>query len=317
MKAMQYRGYGGPEQIELAERPAPRPAPSQLLVRVAASSVNPVDWKLHSGQYRWIMPVRFPSIPGFDIAGEVVETGAQVTRFQPGERIFAMSDTRPGGASAEYAVVGEGAAARMPSTLSAEEAAAIPLAGLTALQALRDLGRVAAGKRVLVIGASGGVGHFAVQIASSLGADVTAVCSGRHADRVRALGANRVIDYTRQSDFSGPRPYDVVLDLVVHQPVRAHLALLARDGIQVSSLPSFGRVLAASLLPLCSKRRVRIARVEPRGEDLDQLRALCDTGRLRPVIDREFRLEELAAAHACSARGTAAGKIAIVVGAEF
>ncbi|HSC95493.1 MAG TPA: NAD(P)-dependent alcohol dehydrogenase [Burkholderiales bacterium] len=315
MKAMQYRGYGGPDQIVAAEVPVPQPGPSQLLVRVAASSVNPVDWKLHNGHYRWLMPVRFPSIPGFDVAGEVVETGAQVARFKAGDHVFAMSDARAGGASAEYAVVGEGAAARMPSNLSAPEAAAVPLAGLTALQALRDLGHVAAGKRLLVIGASGGVGHFAVQIAKYCGAEVTAVCSSRHVEMVRGLGASRVIDYTSESDFRGPQPYDIVFDVVVNRPVSGFLRLLAPDGIYVSSLPSFGRVAAAFYLPLCSKRRVRVARVAARGEDLDQLRALCDAGKLRPVIDRVLRLEELAAAHAYSARGTTTGKIAIVIGA--
>lgn len=316
MKAMQYRGYGGPDQIGSAEVPVPRPGPSQLLVRVAASSVNPVDWKLHGGQYRWLMPVRFPSIPGFDVAGEVTETGTQVTRFKPGDRIFAMSDVRPGGASAEYAVVGEAAAARMPARLPAREAATVPLAGLTALQALRDLGHISAGKRVLVIGASGGVGHFAVQIARSYGADVTAVCGSRHVDMLRNLGVDSFIDYTRQSDFRGPQPYDIVLDLVVNRPVREFLPLLAPDGIHVSSLPSFGRIAAGWLLPLGSKRRVRVASVKARGADLDQLRALCDSGKLRPVIDRVFRLDELAAAHAYSRRGSTSGKIAIVVREE-
>jgi 2-desacetyl-2-hydroxyethyl bacteriochlorophyllide A dehydrogenase len=310
---MRYRAYGGPDQIESAEVTAPRPSLSQLLVRVSASSVNPVDWKLHNGQYRWIMPVRFPSIPGFDVAGEVVETGSQVTRFKAGDPIFAMSDLRPGGACAEYMVVGEGAAARMPASLPALEAAAVPLAGLTALQALRDLGRVAAGKRVLVIGASGGVGHFAVQIAVSYGAEVTAVCSTRNLDMAHRLGARRAIDYTRQSDWRGPQPYDIVLDLVVQDPVHRHLPLLARDGVHVSALPSFGRIAAAFTLPFCSKRRVRVASVSPRGQDLDQLRALCDAGKLRPVIDRVFRLDDLAAAHAYSQRGRTSGKIAVAL----
>lgn len=313
MMAMRYRGYGGPEQIESAEIPAPRPAPSQLLVRAAASSVNPVDWKLHNGQYRWLMPVRFPSIPGFDVAGEVVETGVQVTRFKAGDRVFAMSDLRPGGASAEYMVVGEGAAARIPASLSALEAAAVPLAGLTALQALRDLGGIAAGKHVLIIGAAGGVGHLAVQIARSHGAEVTAVCRGAHAETVRSLGAHRAIDYTQQSDLRGLRPYDIVLDLAVRAPVRSHLSLMAKNGVHVSALPSVGRIAAGLLLPLCSKRRARVVSVRPRGEDLDQLRALCDAGKLRPVIGRVFRLEELAAAHACGQRGGTAGKIAIEI----
>ncbi|HWR88382.1 MAG TPA: alcohol dehydrogenase catalytic domain-containing protein, partial [Acidiferrobacterales bacterium] len=121
MMAMQYQGYGGPDLLKPAELPVPRPAASQLLVRVAASSVNPVDWKLHNGQYRWIMPVKFPSTPGFDLAGEVIEVGTQVTHFKPGDRIFAMLDRRPGGANAEYVVVGESAAARLPANLTAQE----------------------------------------------------------------------------------------------------------------------------------------------------------------------------------------------------
>jgi NADPH:quinone reductase-like Zn-dependent oxidoreductase len=169
MKAIQCRGYGGPDQLAEAEVPVPQPVPSQLLIRVAASSVNPVDWKLYSGRYRWLMSVRFPAIPGFDVAGEVTEVGAQVTRFKPGNHIFAMLDTHSGGASADYAVVGERAVARLPAKMPAREPAALPLAGLTALQALRGLGKVTAGKRVLIVRASGGVGYFAVQIERAMG----------------------------------------------------------------------------------------------------------------------------------------------------
>jgi NADPH:quinone reductase-like Zn-dependent oxidoreductase len=236
-----------------------------------------------------------------------------VTRFKAGDRIFAMSDVRPGGASAEFMVLGEGAAACMPASLPALEAATVPLAGLTALQALRDLGRVAAGKRVLVIGASGGVGHFAVQLAAHYGAEVTAVCGTRNLDMVRRLGAHRAVDYARDPDLRGPQPYDIVVDLVVGSPVHRQLPLLARDGVQVSVLPSFGRIAAAFYLPLVSRRRVRIVSVKPSGVDLDALRALCDAGKLRPVIDRVFRLEDLAAAHAHSRSGRTTGKIAIAV----
>jgi NADPH:quinone reductase-like Zn-dependent oxidoreductase len=218
MKAIQCRGYGGPDQLAEAEVPVPQPVPSQLLIRVAASSVNPVDWKLYSGRYRWLMSVRFPAIPGFDVAGEVTEVGAQVTRFKPGNHIFAMRDTHSGGASADYAVVGERAVARLPAKMPAREAAALPLAGLTALQALRDLGQVTADERMLIVRASGGVGHFAVQLAKSYGAQVTAVCSGPHVDMVRGLGADYVIDYTKQPEFSSTQPYDIVLDLVVQRP---------------------------------------------------------------------------------------------------
>ena len=314
MKAMQYRDYGTPDQLQRVDVPIPCPGPTQLLVRVMATSVNPVDWKLHNGQYRRIMPVRFPSIPGFDLAGEVTEVGAQVTRFKPGDRVFAMLDRRPGGTCAEYATVGEQAAAHLPVNHTPQEAAALPLAGLTALQCLRDLGRIASGQRVLIIGASGGVGHLAVQIAKSYGAGVTAVCSGRSAELMRRLGASRTIDYTQTSDLSGPQPYDLVLDLVARLPLRQLLALLTADGVYVTSLPSASRIVAAVLLPFVSRRRVRIAGVKSRGVDLEVLSRLCETGKLRPVIERTFGLEELAVAHVNSQQGRTVGKIVIQVG---
>lgn len=316
MKAMQYQRYGDPGQLRLAEAPRPQPGASQLLVRVAASSVNPIDWKLHDGSHRWLVPARFPSTPGFDFAGEVAEAGARARRFKPGERVYGMSDRRPGNASAEYVVVGEAAVARRPANLSAVEAAALPLAGLTALQCLRDLGGIRAGQRVLIIGASGGVGHLAVQIAKAYGARVTGVCSGRHVALVRDLGADRVIDYTRERDFLAQGAWDLILDTVVRAPVPRLLAALAPRGVYVSTLPSAGRVAAALLLPLASRKRVRIVLVKPRGADLEALTRLCEEGALRPVIEKRFALADLAAAHAHSRKGRTGGKIAVVVGGE-
>ncbi len=315
MKAMQYRGYGGPEQLQLADVPPPRPAANQLLVRVAATSVNPVDWKLHSGQYRLIMPVRFPSIPGFDIAGEVVEAGGAVSRFQPGARVFGMLDPRRvrGGAAAEYAVLNAEACAAAPANLALREAAAIPLAGLTALQLLRDLGGIAPGKRVLIVGASGGVGHFAVQIARHVGAHVTAVCSGANAAAVRALGAEAVLDYTQQADVRGAAPYDLVVDLIARAPLGTFFAAMAREARYCTSLPSLTRIAAAVGLPLVSRRRVRIVGVTPRAADLDTLRAWCEAGVLRPLIERVYPLEELPAAHARSRTGHTVGKLVVEI----
>lgn len=313
MRAMQYLAYGGPERLALRTPDTPRPSPTQLLVRVHASSVNPLDWKLHNGTYRWVVPVHFPSIPGFDVAGEVVEVGIEVTRFKPGDRVFAMLDSRTGGACAEYAVIGESAAARMPDSLDVHEAAAVPLAGLTALQALRDLGRVAAGQHVLVVGGSGGVGHFAVQIARAFDARVTAVCSTPHVEMVRGLGADRVIDYRMQRDFGAAEIYDLIFDTVGSAPVRAFLPFLTKRGVVVSTLPSVGRIAAAVLMPLYSRRRVRIVAVEPRGKDLEKLSILCAEGKLRPVIDRVVPLEDLAAAHQYSQAGRTSGKVVITV----
>lgn len=315
MRAMQYRNVGGPDQIVAAEVPMPRPAATQLLVKLAASSVNPVDWKLRQSQSLFYRPVSFPSIPGADLAGEVVEIGSRVTAFKPGDRVFAMAKVGTGATSAEYAVVDEQAAARAPANLPLAEAATIPLAGLTALQSLRDLGSIAAGQHVLIVGAAGGVGHFAVQVAKSYGAHVTAVCSGRHADLVRGLGADAVIDYTQRRDFAGERPYNLVFDMIARAPLRDFFAVMAPAGVYVSTLPGFSRVSAAFLLPLVSRRRVRITMVKARGADLDQLRALCEAGKLRPVIDKAYPLSALAAAHAYSRQGGAGGKILVNIGA--
>jgi 2-desacetyl-2-hydroxyethyl bacteriochlorophyllide A dehydrogenase len=313
MRAMQYLAYGGPERLALRTPDAPRPSPTQLLVRVHASSVNPLDWKLHNGTYRWVVPVHFPSIPGFDIAGEVIEVGVEVSRFKPGDRVFAMLDSRTGGACAEYVVIGESAAARVPDSLDVREAAAVPLAGLTALQALRDLGRVGSGQHVLVVGGSGGVGHFAVQIARAFDARVTAVCSTPNVEMVRRLGADRVIDYRKQRDFGAAELYDVIFDTVASAPVRAFLPFLAKKGVVVSTLPSVGRIAAVLLMPLYSKRRVRIVAVEPRGKDLEKLAILCAEGKLRPVIDRVVPLEDLAVAHRYSQAGRTSGKVVITL----
>lgn len=313
MKAMQYQGYGGPDRLSLTEIPEPRPSESQLLVKVGASSVNPVDWKLHNGSFRWLMPVKFPSVPGFDLAGEVVEVGAKVERFKPGDRVFAMLDHRPGGADAEYAVVGETAAAPMPSNLDAREAAAVPLAGLTALQALRDNGRLGAGQCVLIIGGSGGVGHFAVQIAKARGARVTAVCSTPHVEMVRGLGADHVIDYKKQTGFAADEPYDLIFDTILSSPFRAFLPVMARKGVFVATLPTPSLLVRAVFMPLYSSRRVKLVGVRPRGEDLRYLGGLIEASKLRPVIDRVFRLEELASAHAMSQGGRTVGKIVVNV----
>ena len=276
MRAMQYQRYGGPEQLRLVDVPRPVPGPRQLLVRVAACAVNPIDWKLHDGSYRWFAPVRFPSTPGFDLAGDVVEVGAEVRRFHPGDAIYAMADVRPGGACAEYAVISERAAAYRPANLSAIEAAAIPVAGLTALQSLRDLGHMRAGQRVLVIGAAGGVGHYAAQLAHAWGTDVTAVCGPRHVEMVRGLGADRVIDYTREPNYLAPARFDLRLDTVVRAPPGRLLAALRPLGIYVATLPSAARVAAALALPLVSGKRVLVASVKPRGGDLELLRGLCE-----------------------------------------
>ncbi|HYE34188.1 NAD(P)-dependent alcohol dehydrogenase [Methylocaldum sp.] len=313
MKAMQYIGYGDPSKLRMAEVPRPKPSPDQLLVKVAAGSVNPVDWKLHDGSLRFLVPVRFPSIPGFDLAGDVVEAGANVRRFRPGDRVMACLSFRNFGSAAEFALVEEGLAALIPKGMNDHEAAALPLAGLTALQALRDLGRLQKGHRVLIVGASGGVGHYAVQIAKALGANVFAVCSTANVSWVQELGADEVIDYTQTAEFGPAASFDLILDTVVSGPFGRYQGLLKADGIYVSTLPKIGLMARSWALKLFSKKRIKTVMLKSNGDDLTFLSTLSEQGRLRSVIDSVFPLSQLDLAHRRSQSGHARGKIVIEV----
>jgi NADPH:quinone reductase-like Zn-dependent oxidoreductase len=278
---------------------------------VAASSVNPIDWKLHNGSLRFIVPIRFPSIPGMDLAGEVVEIGNKVTRFRPGDRVMACLTSRRFGTAAEFAVVDERLAGPVPKMMNDHEAAALPLAGQTALQALRDLGRVKEGDTVLIVGASGGVGHYAVQIAKVFGAKVFAVCSGVNAPWVRELGADEIIDYTQTSEFGSPAAFDLIFDTVVSEPFERYQALLKPDGIYVSTLPTLGLMARSVLFRLLSKKRIKTVMFRSNGEDLAFLSKLTEEGRLHSVIDSVFPLSQLDLAHRRSQSGHARGKIVI------
>jgi len=214
MRAAVIDGYGGPDRFEIREVEKPSPGPGQLLVRVRAASVNPVDWKLRKGSLRFVRPARFPLILGYDVAGEVEAIGAEVSHFAPGDPVYASTDNPHGGGYAEYVLVGEAATALKPASLTFEEAAAVPLASLTALQALRDKGEVAEGERLLVNGGAGGVGHFAVQIGKALGARVVAVASGRNQEFLRELGADRGIDYEEEDFATDEENYHIVFDTV-------------------------------------------------------------------------------------------------------
>ena len=313
MKTMQFKAYGGPEQLVMAEVPTPQPGPGQALVEVAASAVNPIDWKLHSGLLRWVRPVRFPATPCFDFAGEVKALGPQTTGIQLGERVFGMLPMRAYGAAAEYMVVDAAYVAVMPGNLSFQEAAGLPLAGMTALQALRDQGRLVAKQRVLIVGASGGVGQYAVHIAQALGAQVTGVCSTRNIDLVRSLGADAVIDYTRNEAMSQHGPFDLIFDTVMSQAFSHWHPSLGRDGVYVSLLPQAGLILHSLTLPLYSRQRVRFTFAKPNREDLAYLGGLAQNGQLRTVIDSVHPLAELHAALQQGQTGRARGKIIVAV----
>ncbi len=313
MKAIQFRRYGPSDVLEYVERDLPSPADHQCLVKVAAASVNPIDWKIRKGMLKMVFRPRFPMVLGFDICGEIVATGRLVTKFKAGEWVCAMLESKGGGAYAEYAVVAESAAALKPEQLTPKESAAIPLAALTALQALRNKGRLRASQRALIIGASGGVGHFAVQIAKVMGARVTAVCGTNNVEMVRELGADRVIDYKNEDYKQDAATYDIVFDVVAADSFLGCSNLLVSNGIYISTLPSFGLILAILLLPVVSSKRSRLIAVQPSGDDLTYLGHLAAEGKLRPVIDRVFPLPEAKAAHNHSEQGHTRGKIVLQV----
>ena len=315
MRAMIYRAYGGPEQLEMTDLPRPSPGPGQVLVQALASSVNPVDWKIASGKLRFIMPIKLPAVPGFDVAGTIAELGADVKGYAVGDLVHARIATNSGtGACAEFAVVGADVLNRVPARMAPAEAAALPLAGLTALQALRDhagLPLEAARERVLVVGASGGVGHFAVQIARAAGATVVGVCSARNAELVASLGAHEVIDYTKPDPYRGLAPFDIVLDCVGGSPF-SWTRLLNRGGRFASIMPGPGVFIRSVLNPV-TRRKVRAMLLKSNATDLSILDQLVEAGKLRVVIDSRYPLTDLRAAWKRSMSGRTVGKIVIDV----
>jgi NADPH:quinone reductase-like Zn-dependent oxidoreductase len=323
MKAAVIDGYGGSDRLVVREVQDPGPpGPGQVLVRVRAASVNPLDWKIRNGSLRLLMPARFPLILGCDAAGEVVATGPEVTRFQPGDPVFGGADVnRHGGSHAELVLMREGALSAKPAGLSFAEAAALPVAGQTALQALRDKGELVTGEKVLINGASGGVGHFAVQIAAALGARVTAVASGRNQGFLRQLGAQETIDYEAE-DFAGrDEEWDVILDAAGTRQYADCEPALARDGgIYVTTLPGpklFVWIGLTSLGGLFGQvKRARTITVKHRTEDLATLAHLAGQGKLRPHLAEVYPLERIAAAQDHSESGHVRGKVVVRIGGD-
>ncbi|MFM2060435.1 MAG: hypothetical protein RLZZ507_105 [Cyanobacteriota bacterium] len=312
MKAVVIRRYGDAEVLQYEEVEQPKIKPDQLLVKVHASSVNPIDWKTRKGMLSILTGNNFPLILGFDVAGEVVEVGSQVTRFKVGDAIYG-STSFPGGAYAEFAAIPENLAAPKPNNLTYEEAATVPLAALTALQALRDLGNIKSGQKVLINGASGGVGIFAVQIAKALDAEVTGVCSTKNLDLVRSLNADLVIDYTQQDFTKGNVQYDIILDAVAKRAFSNCRKVLKPNGVYISTLPTPEVIIQGVLTAFLPGQKAKIVWEKPNSKDLVYLKELIENGKLRTVSDRTYPLQELAAAHQYSEGERTVGKIAIAI----
>ncbi len=305
MKAVVFQKYGGNDVIEVRDMPVPFPGPEEVLVRVHAASVNPVDWKMRSGQLRIVTGGRFPKILGRECAGEVIATGNKVTKFTTGDQAVILPAVRSMGAFAEYACAPEKTTYLKSRTISFEEAACIPIAGLTALQALRDKGQIAYGKKVLINGASGGVGHFAVQIAKIFGANVTGVCSGANRDFVKSIGADRVIDHTKEDFTKGADRYDIIFDAVTKRSYGACKDVLVEYGRYVSTLPSPAILMNKYLTGFLTQRKAMDIWVKPNAADIEWMMAQIGTGRIKIAIDKIYPLDQAKEALAYSETGKA------------
>ena len=313
MKAITYQRYGGPEVLQLQEVDTPPIEESGVLVRVRAAAVNPYDWHFMRGEpyfMRLMFGLRAPKRHslGVDFSGVVEAAGSAVTDFAPGDEVYGMAD----GAFAESVACPAVHLACKPATLSHEQAAAVPLAGLTALQGLRDAGQLQAGQRVLIVGASGGVGTFAVQIARALGATVTAVCSTRNVEQARRLGADHVIDYTQEDFTQGGQRFDLIFDTVGNRSVAEYRQVLAPQGrfVTTAFLPALA--LLGPWLALRGGPAMQNMLAKPNRADLDFLAGLLEAGKLAPVIDRCYPLAEAPAALHYVGAGHARGKVVIV-----
>jgi NADPH:quinone reductase-like Zn-dependent oxidoreductase len=322
MQAIVYRCYGGPEVLELEEIAKPAPADDEVLVKVHAASVNPLDWHSMRGSPYIMRLSEGLGAPkstrlGVDFAGTVEAVGKNVQRFKPGDEVFGGKN----GALAEYVTVRESRALVLkPANITFEQAAAVPIAAITALQALRDNGGIKPGQQVLINGASGGVGTFAVQIAKSFGAEVTGVCSTRNVDLVRSLGADHVIDYTRENFTEGARRYDLILDNVGnHSPLQYKRVLNPGGSVVIVGGPKgnwigplMGPIKAALLAPFVDEKFGMIL-AEFKQADLALLGDLMRDGKVTPVIDRRYPLHETQAAITYLETGRARGKVIVDV----
>jgi NADPH:quinone reductase-like Zn-dependent oxidoreductase len=321
IKAIVQDRYGSPDVLRLKDIDKPVPEDNEVLVRVRAAAVNIGNWHVLRGIPYAMRPAvglfkPKHEIPGLDLAGQVEAVGGSVKQFQPGDEVFGWCN----GAFAEYACAEENNLLAKPSNLTLEQAAAVGDSAFTALDAVRDQGMVQPGQRVVINGASGGVGTFAVQIAKSFGADVTGVCSTKNVEMVRSIGANRVIDYTKEDFAQADQRYDVMLDLVGNRSLSDCMGTLSRQGtyvlVGVSDMDRwFGlarQIKALSLSPFV-RQRVRVFIVRHNRADLAVLKELVEAGKVTPVIDRRYPLRDVPEALRYQGEGHSRGKIVITV----
>jgi 2-desacetyl-2-hydroxyethyl bacteriochlorophyllide A dehydrogenase len=322
IKAIICQKYGSPDVLELREIERPIPQDNQVLVNVHAASLNYGNLVLLKGEpflARFAFGLFKPKhpIPGGDIAGRVIEVGKNITQFKPGDEVFADLSGCGWGGFAEYVAIPEQALVHKPVNISFEEAAAVPMAAVTALQSLRDKGKIQPGKKVLIYGASGGVGTFAVQIAKALGAEVTAVCSTRNVDSARSIGADYVIDYKKEDFAKKTEQYDVILGTNGQQPISVYKRALKPGGTFVHVGGSGAQLTQTMILgpwiSMTSDKKVSSFLQRANQQDLIFIKELIEAGKIKPVIDRSYSLDKIPEAFKYFSEGHAQGKVIITV----
>lgn len=309
MKAVRMQGYGGTEVLRVEDVPMPQPGAGEVRVRVVGAAVNPVDWKIRRGYLKDFIPHRFPLIPGWDVSGVVDALGEGASRFKPGDAVYSRPDIARDGTYAEFVVIRESELAFKPGTISHIEAGSLPLAGITAWQALVGIAQVQPGQRVLVHAAAGGVGSLAVQIAKARGAHVIGTASGANRALVESLGVDQFVDYRRETLAQAVQPVDAVFDTVGGAVQEASWPLLKAGGVLVSVTdpPPQDKAQAHGV-------RGEFLFIQPDAAVLAALARLVESGQVRPVIGAEFALDDIVRAHEFSETGRARGKIVLYVG---
>lgn len=308
VKAIRIHNYGGPEALQYENAPRPIAQAGEVLIRVHATSVNPIDWKVREGHMKDFWPHKFPLILGWDLSGVVEELGTDVSRFKIGDEVYSLPDPTRNGAYADYIVVREPELALKPNSLHHIRAAAVPLAALTAWQSLFDTARLQPGQRVLIHAGSGGVGHFAVQLAKWRGAYVFATTSTKNQDLLRKLGVDEPIDYTQQRFEDVARNIDIVLDTIGDDTQERSWSVLRKGGILVSLVQPPSEEKAKEL-----GVRATFVGGQPNGAQFAEIAKIIDSGKLAPIIDRILPLSEARRAHELSRSGHTRGKIVLRV----
>ncbi|MCB0035247.1 MAG: NAD(P)-dependent alcohol dehydrogenase [Anaerolineales bacterium] len=312
MKAIVVHQYAPPESLKIEDVKRPSLQANEVLIKIHAAGINPKDALMRKGRMKFLVRGRFPYIPGYDLAGEVVEVGQDVSGFQVGDEVYGMINDHLGGAYAQFAAVPAAEVAHKPHNLNWEQAAAVPLAALTSLQALVNLSHLKAGDEVCINGASGGVGTFAIQIAKAYGARVTAVCSYRNVDLVRALGADEVVDYTKENIEQSGRKFDIFYDAYGNKPPQLVRPILAEQAVYISVLPRLS-LFVRQALTIFAKQKVKVVVVHSNTADLQTLAKLIEADKVKPVIDSVLPLAEAAEAHQRIETRRAQGKIVLVM----